>query len=192
MEITLRALITEVHGMLFGAFFQMAVYSLVVELRHSAFVEQPPKLTPQGYARERLYLICMVGLGWAAVLTGAYLIYPWYRAVPPAGLTDLSEYPRTLLLSSGKTSEWHNIGMEWKEHVAWLAPMAITMVAYVTMKYGRSLTRPRQLRKAVLGFALAAFVATGVAGAFGAFLNKYAPVRGGSTIVLIGGGGAGE
>ena len=30
-----------------------------------------------------------------------------------------------------------------------------------------------------MGFAVAAFVATGVAGAFGAFLNKYAPIHGG-------------
>jgi hypothetical protein len=97
----------------------------------------------------------------------------------------LSLYPRRLLLSSGKTSEWHNVGMEWKEHVAWLAPIAMTMVAYITMKYGRAIVRPRGMRTAVLGFVVAAFVATGVAGAFGAFLNKYAPVRGGSTIVLM-------
>jgi hypothetical protein len=61
----------------------------------------------------------------------------------------------------------------------------MTMVAYVTWKYGRSVLVAKQLRLAVLGFALAAFVATGVAGAFGAFLNKYAPVRGGSVIVLM-------
>ncbi len=41
------------------------------------------------------------------------------------------------------------------------------------------------MRTAVLGFVVAAFIATGVAGAFGAFLNKYAPVRGGSVIILM-------
>jgi hypothetical protein len=75
--------------------------------------------------------------------------------------------------------------MEWKEHVSWLAPIAMTMVAYVTLKYRGAITRPRHMRTVVLGFAVAAFVATGVAGAFGAFLNKYAPVRGGSGIVLM-------
>jgi hypothetical protein len=44
------------------------------------------------------------------------------------------------------------------------------------------------MRTGVLVFAVAAFIATGVAGAFGAFLNKYAPVRGGSVIVLMEGG----
>jgi hypothetical protein len=62
----------------------------------------------------------------------------------------------------------------------------MTMVAYVALKYRRTVVRPRYMRTAVLGFAVAAFVATGIAGAFGAFLNKYAPVRGGSVIVLMG------
>ena len=75
------------------------------------------------------YLAAMVILAWLTVFSGAYLVYPWYRAVPPAGMTDLADFPRRLLLSSGKTSEWHNVGMEWKEHVAWLAPIAMTMVA---------------------------------------------------------------
>jgi len=34
------------------------------------------------------------------------------------------------------------------------------------------------LRNVVIGLALLAFVATGVAGFFGAMLNKFAPVRG--------------
>jgi hypothetical protein len=41
------------------------------------------------------------------------------------------------------------------------------------------------MRTTVLGFAVAAFIATGVGGAFGAFLNKYAPVRGGAVIILM-------
>jgi putative Mn2+ efflux pump MntP len=62
------------------------------------------------------------------------------------------------------------------------------MVAYVFAKYGRAFPRFEHLRTAVLAFALVAFVATGIAGAFGAFLNKYAPVRGGSVIVIMGEG----
>jgi hypothetical protein len=186
MEITLRALITLIHGMLFGAFFLMAIYGLVVQLRHSAFVEQPSKLTPQGYARERLYLILVAVMGWAAVLTGAYIIYPWYRAVPPAGVTDLALFPRFLLKSSATTAGWHDLGMEWKEHIAWIAPIAMTMVAYVITKYRQSMREHPQIRTAVLAFALVALGAAGVAGFFGAMLNKYAPINGGSTIHLKG------
>lgn len=65
----------------------------------------------------------------------------------------MADFPKFLLTSSPTTSKWHSLGTEWKEHVAWLAPIAMTMVACVTAKYGRSLTRPRQLRTAVLAFA---------------------------------------
>jgi hypothetical protein len=188
MEISTHDLLTVLHGMGFGALFMLAFSGALVELYRMS----PPGAPALPSGRQQnllgLYLLAMVILAWATVFSGAYVIYPWYRAVPPAGITDLAEYPRRLLLSSGKTSEWHNVGMEWKEHVAWLAPIAMTMVAYVTMKYGGSITRSRHLRAAVLVFTVVAFVATGIAGAFGAFLSKYAPVRGGSTIVLMRGG----
>jgi hypothetical protein len=35
-----------------------------------------------------------------------------------------------------------------------------------------------------LGLTVAGFVATAIAGEFGALLNKYAPIRGGSVIIL--------
>ena len=188
MEITLRELVTSIHGMLFGGFFLMALFGALVLLLdwnnpdRIAGDVSPERPAPRW---QTIYLVAMVAAGWAAVLSGAYMIYPWYRAVPPAGVTDLAEFPRRLLLSNNKTSEWHNVGMEWKEHVAWLAPIAITMVAYVISKYGRFITQHPKMRAAVLTFAIAAFAATGVAGAFGAFLNKYAPVRGGDTIILM-------
>ena len=133
----------------------------------------------------RLYLVGMVVLAWLTVFSGAYIVYPWYRAAAPAGTIDLAGYPKSLLISSPNTSAWHSLGMEWKEHVAWIAPIAMTMVAYVYGRYGTQLARFASLRKAVLVFAVAAFVATGAAGAFGAFLNKYAPVRGGQNIHLM-------
>jgi len=186
MEITLRALITMIHGMLFGAFFLVAIYGLIVELSRSAFVEQPSRLTNRGYSLGRFYLFSMVALGWAAVLTGAYIVYPWYRAVPPAGVTDLALYPRYLLKSSATTSGWHDMGMEWKEHVAWIAPIVMSMVAYVLTKYRLSMREHPQVRKAVMAFTLVAFAAAGVAGFFGAMVNKYAPLNGGPTIHLMG------
>jgi hypothetical protein len=185
MEISFRDLITVLHGMGFGALFMLAFSGAIAELyRMSALAN-----VGQASAREqnllRFYLVAMVALAWAAVLSGAYLVYPWYRAVPPAGVTDLADYPKFLLVSSPMTSGWHSLGMEWKENVAWLAPIAMTMVAYVFAKYGARIAAHRPIRTAVLVFAVVAFAATGVAGAFGAFLNKYAPVRGGSTIVIM-------
>ncbi|HME27997.1 MAG TPA: hypothetical protein VKI44_42870 [Acetobacteraceae bacterium] len=185
MEISTRDLVTVLHGMGFGALFMLAFSGAMAELYRMSASAAATRPSSREQTLLAVYLIGMVVLAWLTVFSGAYIVYPWYRAVPPAGVTDLSEYPRRLLLSSGRTSEWHNVGMEWKEHVSWLAPIAMTMVAYVALKYRRAITRPRRMRTAVLGFAAAAFVATGIAGAFGAFLNKYAPVRGGSVIVLM-------
>jgi nitrate reductase NapE component len=187
MEISLRDLITVLHGMGFGALFMMAFAGALAELYRFSAPTQAAATMPSETQQRWLqfYLIAMVILAWAAVLSGTYVVYPWYRAVPPEG-ANLMDFPKFLLTSSPTTSKWHTLGMEWKEHVAWLAPIAITMVAYVTAKYGRALTRPRQLRTAVLAFAAVAFIATGVAGGFGAFINKYAPVRGGPTIQLLG------
>ncbi|MBS0384473.1 MAG: hypothetical protein JSS00_03890 [Proteobacteria bacterium] len=185
MEITSRDLLTVMHGMGFGALFMLAFSGALVEI----YRVSTPGLSSNASSGEqsllRLYLGVIVVLAWLAVLSGAYLIYPWYRATPPAGAVDLSGFPRALLLSSPRTSEWHNLGMEWKEHVSWLAPIAMTMVAYVTLTYRREIVQHRHLRIAVLTFAVAAFAATGVAGAFGALLNKVAPIRGGASITLM-------
>lgn len=185
MEISTHDLMTVLHGMGFGALFMLAFSGALAELYRLSAPGAPSTMSTREQSLLNFYLVAMVILAWLTVFSGAYIVYPWYRAVPPAGVADLTDFPRRLLLSNGKTSEWHNVGMEWKEHVAWLAPIAITMVAYVTMKYGRAIIQHRNMRIAVLGFAVAAFVATGVAGAFGAFLNKYAPVRGGGVIILM-------
>ena len=184
MEISLRDLITVVHGMGFGALFMLAFTGAIAEMYRMA---GPSTAVPSPGSRKLLYIYLgvMVVLAWSAVLSGAYIVYPWYRAVPPPGTMDLSLYPKALLLSSPLTAAWHNFGMEFKEHVAWIAPIAMTMAAYVFGKYGRQLVQQRQVRLAAFVFVVMAFVATGIAGAFGAFLNKYAPVRGGEEIQLI-------
>ena len=110
------------------------------------------------------------------MLSGTYIVYPWYRAIPAAG-ADLHSYPKALLLSHSNTAALHTIGMEWKEHIAFLAPIAFTMLAYVLGRYGTQIIRFPQLRRLLLAFSAAALLATGVAGAAGAFLNKAAPVE---------------
>src|SRR5579885_2523893 len=136
MEITTHDLWTVVHGMGFGTLFMLAFSGAIGEFYHLSNGGASFQQSQRDRTMLNLYLIAMVVIAWLTVFSGEYIVYPWYRAVPPAGTTDLSEYPRRLLLSSPRTSEWHNVGMEWKEHVAWLAPIAMTMVADVTMKYG--------------------------------------------------------
>jgi len=181
MEITVRSLWTLIHGMGFGALYLLACSGAIVELYR---LTKPSASAPTSTRFLNVYLITMVVLAWAAVLTGAYIIYPWYRATPPPGTVDLALFPQRLLMSSPSTIGWHSLGMEWKEHVAWFAPISITMVAFVFIKYGRDLKNHRPLRAAVLTFAIASFVSAGIAGFFGAMINKNAPVYGGYTIQL--------
>jgi hypothetical protein len=188
MDITVRGLWTLIHGMGFGALYLLACSGALLELYRCMTPSISFQPTPDHERFVKIYLIAMSVLAWAAVLTGAYLIYPWYRAAPPPGTFDLSMFPQRLLMSSPATIGWHSFGMEWKEYVAWLAPISITMVAFVFIRYGRGLRDHRQLRAAVLCFTLISFLAAGIAGFFGALIDKQAPVQGGQTIHLRIGG----
>ncbi len=186
MEVSFRDLITIIHGMGFGALFMLAFSGAIGVLYATIAAGERWPASSVHIRLFRFYLLTMAGLAWLTVLSGTYLVYPWYRANPPPGTTDLSGFPQKLLLSSPRTAGWHTLGMEWKEHVSWFTPIAMTMVAYVFITYGPQLARHRGLRNAVMGFTAVAFLATAVAGAFGAFLDNRAPVRGGPEIVLMG------
>jgi hypothetical protein len=187
MELNQRELVTAIHGILFGGFFLMALFGafvLLLELSNPDLCASDSAAQPA--ARwQKVYLNTLVVLGWAAVLSGAYLVYPLYRAAAPAG-ADLTLFPKALLTAHANTTGWHNFGMEWKEHVAWIAPMAATMVAWVMLRHRAAWNASCQVRNAVLGFAAAAFLAAAIAGGWGAMINKKAPVTGGQTYQIMG------
>jgi hypothetical protein len=185
MEITIRSLCTLIHGMGFGALYLMACSGALVELYRRYTSPLKPAIDLGDERFLRTYLIAMAVLAWLTVLTGAYIIYPWYRAVPPAGTASLAAFPQRLLLSSPATSGWHSIGMEWKEHVAWIVPISITMAAAVFARHGRNLKVQPELRSAVLSFVWISLLAAGLAGFFGAMINKNAPVEGGGTLHIL-------
>jgi hypothetical protein len=185
MEITTRSLWTLMHGMGFGALYLLASSGAIVALYRRYGTDAPSQSLTGGDRFLGIYFAVMAALAWLTVLTGTYIIYPWYRAAAPAGTVSLAAFPRSLLLSNPATSQWHSIGMEWKEHVAWLVPIAITAAAAITVRYARDLRHHPQLRSALLGFISASLVAAGIAGVFGAMLDKNAPVEGGQTIHLV-------
>jgi len=67
--------------------------------------------------------------------------------------------------------------MEWKEHIAWLSPILATAVVFIVWYYGEQLAAHNRGRRTVLGLFIAAFGFAAIAGAFGAFITKVAPVR---------------
>src|SRR5208337_2527069 len=120
MEITVRSLFTLIHGMGFGALYLLACSGAIVELyrRYSPAAEAPVSRKDEAFLSR--YLVAMAVLAWLTVLSGTYIVYPWYRATPPAGTSNLAAFPQKLLMASPSTIAWHSIGREWKEHVAWL------------------------------------------------------------------------
>lgn len=177
MEITTRALWTLLHGMAFGGLYLLACSGALVEIYRLTHPSNAPQATTGNQRFLRVYLVVMSLLAWAAVLTGAYIVYPWYRAIPPAGAA-LADFPQALLRSSPSTAGWHSLGMEWKEHVAWLTPISITMATAVFLRYGSRLREHLQLRRVILAFVVVSFFAAGIASFFGAEIDDYAPARG--------------
>lgn len=106
---------------------------------------------------------------WLTVITGTWIVYPWYRAPAP-------DSQRSKILASEATRLWHTLGMEWKEHVGWLTPLLATAVAFVVFYYGPRLAYEPRVRQALLVLFTLAFITAGIAGLFGAFLNKVAPI----------------
>jgi hypothetical protein len=170
-----------IHGMGFGALYLLGASGATVGLWRNG---SPVSGNSRRDSFLSGYLIVMATLAWLTVLTGTYVVYPWYRAVPPRGIANLNGYPQRFLLASSSTAGWHSFGMEWKEHVAWLVPISITMAAVVFIRYGGRLREHGSLRSGVLWFVGVSFLAAGIAGFFGAMLNKNAPVSGGPTIQI--------
>lgn len=175
MSFTDRELWTVIHGMGFGAVFLLAFAGGLAGL----WSFRPEFTTPSGL-RERLHRLLagtwiMALMAWVTVISGTYKVYPWYRAKPPEG-ADLEDYPRSYLLAHEDLAGWHTFAMEWKEHVAWMAPILATAVAFIVLRYGLALSRHNMLRRACMFFYIMAFLAAAVAGAFGAFITKAAPI----------------
>lgn len=182
MHITDREMWTLIHGMGFGALFLLAFAGGMAGL----FSLQPKYVTEDGITermgRLRWGSVLMAVCVWLTVITGTFIVYPWYRAAPPEGMdtktqtAELQQYPRYWLLASEETAEYHHFGMEWKEHVAWISPLLATVVAYGIFKYGRSLALRPDARNIMMWLFFLAFAVAGIAGALGALITKASPL----------------
>jgi hypothetical protein len=169
MHFTDREWWTLLHGMVFGAVFLLAfagglagLYSLRPGLLTSAGVTERIR-------RLKIGVVAMAIAAWGTVITGTWIVYPWYR--DPA-----KDSPRSTLLADPNTADWHHFGMEWKEHIAWLSPILATVVAYIVVYYGTNLIRHDRVRRTAMTLFVLSFLFAAVAGALGAFITKVAPV----------------
>lgn len=187
MEPISRAAWADIHGLVLGGLILLAFIGVLAGIWRYRL-----GLRTANGVRERFTLLT-VGLGamaviaWAAVLSGTWIVYPWYREKLAGAAFENCEgldlpsavcSPRDFLLSnvSGQTQAWHQLGMEWKEHIAWSAPFLATSAFLVALYYGpRVLARP-WLRTALIVMVVAAIGAATIGGAFGTFINKVAPI----------------
>lgn len=175
MELTSREAWGLVHGIVLGGFFLVAFAGVVVGL----WSFRGP-VTAEG-VKERLRRLWIGTWGlaivaWAAVVTGTYVVYPWYRAGPPEGTTDLSQYPRSFLIGNPDTDLWHKFAMEWKEHITWTTPVLTTAVAFIVSYYGWRLAYNSKMRYAALALFILAFAAAAIGGILGGLITKKAPI----------------
>lgn len=157
------------HGMLLGAVYLLAFAGGLAELWNLRKRYE----TQEGVAISLRRLFwgtwTMAVTCWLTVISGTYLVYPWYRA-------NLPDSPRSRLLADPTNALWHTFGMEWKEHVAWLSPILTTAVAFLVTYYGVKLAERDDIRRAATVLFVLAFLAAAAAGLFGAFINKMAPI----------------
>ena len=177
MELSNRETWATLHGMVFGALFLLAFAGGLAGL----WSLRPEWVTVNGLqermTRLRLGVTTMAIVAWVTVITGTWIVYPWYRAKPPSGTTDLTEYPRSFLLETPGKEDWHEFGMEWKEHIAWISPILATAVAFIVVYYGKQLIVDKNLRYLSIALFVLAFAAAGIAGLLGAFITKAAPIK---------------
>ena len=170
MELSFRETWTVLHGLLFGSAFLLAFAGGLAGL----WSFRAGLVTPEGI-RERLRRLqlgvwSMAVLAWITVMTGTYIVYPWYRDPSP-------DSARSRLLADPSTDLWHKFAFEWKEHIAFAAPILATAVAFLVTYYGRRLVHLDRVRWTALTIFIGAFVAAAIAGVFGAFVNKVAPIE---------------
>jgi hypothetical protein len=169
MSLTNREFWTLIHGMVLGALFLLS-FAGGMEALYSL---RPQLLSPEGVRdrvrRLKVGVVTMAVAVWGTVLTGTWIVYPWYRE-------DVADSPRSLLLANPDLEEWHHFGMEWKEHIAWISPILATVVAFIVIYYGTSLIRHERIRRTTMLLFVMAFLFAAVAGLFGALITKAAPL----------------
>jgi hypothetical protein len=167
-----RSLWTMLHGIVLGGGALMALSAALFALYTA---RRTPRLPAEGNTLAFLTTL-IAALLWLTVIVGTYLVFPPYRATPPAGIVDLAQYPRALILSRPDTAWLHAFAMESKEHMPWIASMLATAAAFVAIRHRATVLNDVSLRATVTRLLSVCFVAVAFAALLGVFVNKVAPL----------------
>jgi hypothetical protein len=169
MDLSTREFWALIHGLILGGGFLLAFAGGLAGL----YSLKPELVTEAGIGERMRRLVAgttaMAAIAWVTVITGSWIVYPWYREESPNAA-------KSVLLASSDTKNWHEFGMEWKEHIAWMAPMLATAAAFIVLYYRTDLIRNQTARKVAMGLFIAAFAIAAIAGILGALITKNASV----------------
>jgi hypothetical protein len=169
VDLTTREFWALVHGFLLGGLFLIAFAGGLAGL----YSLKPQLLTADGVTermgRLKVGMTTMAVVAWATVITGTWIVYPWYREETP-------DSAKSILLADPNTADWHEFAMEWKEHIAWIAPMLATVAAFIVLYYRADLIRNQTARRLAIGLFIGSFACAAVAGIMGALITKNAGV----------------
>jgi hypothetical protein len=169
MDLSTREFWALIHGLILGGGFLLAFAGGLAGL----YSLKPQLVTETGVTERMRRLVtgtvAMATIAWVTVITGTWIVYPWYREESP-------DAAKTVLLENPDTADWHEFGMEWKEHVAWIAPMLATAAAFIVLYYRADLIRNQTARKLAMGLLIGAFAVAAIAGVLGALITKNASV----------------
>jgi len=174
MLFTDRSIWTMVHGIGLGGGALMGLAAALFYLY--AARSSDLSVAPPGSGALAGATVLSAALLWLTVIVGTYIVFPPYRATPPAGVTDLSEFPRALVLASPSTAWLHAFAMESKEHMPWIASMLATAVAFVAVRYRSRLLQSPSLRNMAMALLAISFALVGFVSLMGVFVNKVAPL----------------
>ncbi len=99
MEISVKEMWTVLHGMILGSVFLLAYAGAVADL----YALKAQWLTVAGASKSvkrlKIGLWTMSAISWVTVITGTWMVYIWYRAVPVAGSCQAS--PHRMVAAQG-------------------------------------------------------------------------------------------
>lgn len=170
-----RSLWTMVHGIGLGG---AALLGLAAALFY-LYAIRPASLPMTNGSGSRAFAVLTTFTGvmlWLTVIVGTYIIFPPYRATPPSGTTDLSQFPRAFVLANTNTAWLHAFAMEIKEHMPWIASMLTTAVAFIAVRYPMATLRNASLRKTAFSLLAISFAIVAFVSLLGVFVNKVAPL----------------
>src|SRR6266498_5019259 len=103
MHLTYREWWALIHGIIFGAFFLLAFSGGLAGLWSLRTEWVTAEGLRERVRRLKIGTVTMALAAWGTVITGTWIVYPWYRSKSP-------DSPKSKLTADPSTADWHTFG----------------------------------------------------------------------------------